>query len=236
MKTSTNRRTFVAVSNSSPTARASPMAATSGRAREFLPSRSGLVEEVASLAHLRPLRGGKLDVRRREQEDLVGHTLHATVQGVREAAREVDQPLRQLLIGALEVEDDRNRALELVGNLLRVVEAARHDEVELARCRLGGGRVVNLARAARCEPAHVRALARVVAPLQLLVRGEPVLVPVLFLLGDAEVDEGAIPDVREAHAYPNGTPAPDRGRAGRAVRLPRRRRASPGSRPSRARG
>src|SRR3990172_9252018 len=176
MKTSTNRRTFVAVSNSSPPARGSPMLATSARAREFL----RLVEEAASLEQLRPLLGGELDVRGRQQEDLVGHALHAAVQGVREAACEVDQPLRQLLVSALEVEDDGNRALELVGDLLRVVEAARHDEVELARSRRGqrldaaqprtrrrGLRrrlwvrpVVELAVAARREPAHVRALAR----------------------------------------------------------------------------
>src|SRR3990167_5520912 len=107
MKTSTNRRTLVAVSNSSPTARASPMVATSAWAGEFL----RLVEEAASLEHLRPLVSRELDVRGCEQKDLVGHALHAAVQGVREAACEVDQPLRQLLVSALEVEDDGNRAL-----------------------------------------------------------------------------------------------------------------------------
>src|SRR3954452_17818697 len=84
-----------------------------------------LVEEAAALEQARPLLGRDLDVPRRQQEDLVGDALHAAVERVREAAREVDQPLRQLLVGALEVQDHGDRVLELVRDLLRVVEAAR---------------------------------------------------------------------------------------------------------------
>src|SRR5919198_6715680 len=87
---------------------------------------SGLVEEAAALEQLRALLGRHLDVSRREEENLVGDSLHAAVERVRESAREIDQPLRQILIRALEVEDDRDRVLELVRDLLRVVEAARH--------------------------------------------------------------------------------------------------------------
>src|SRR6185369_11339385 len=44
----------------------------------------------------------------------------------------------------------------------------------------------------------------VVRPLELLVRRVAVLVPVVVLLGDAEVDERATPEVSEAHAAWNG--------------------------------
>src|SRR5439155_11316448 len=87
--------------------------------------RLSLVEEPAPLEQLRALLGAHLDVSRREQEHLVGDALHAAVQRVREAAREVDQPLRELRVGVLEVEDHRDRLLEAVCDLLRVVEAAR---------------------------------------------------------------------------------------------------------------
>src|SRR4029077_290795 len=50
-------------------------------------------------------------------------------------------------------------------------------------------------------PAHVRAVA--VGPLDVLGY-VPVLVPVLVLLGDAEVHERAIPEVSKAHAVRNG--------------------------------
>src|SRR5438552_17984154 len=66
-----------------------------------------LVEESAALEHARAFLGGDFDVARRQKEDLVGDALHATVERVRQAAREIDEPLRQLLVGALEVEDDR---------------------------------------------------------------------------------------------------------------------------------
>src|SRR5438874_7075516 len=198
-----------------------PMTPDSAPQREFL----GLVEEAAALEESRALLGGDLDIARSEEEDLVGDPLHAAVEGVRQAAGKVDQPLRELLIGALQVEDDRDRLLELVGDLLRVVEAARDDEMDARRARprqrlddgssalgaedsrargrarlgrLGIGPVVEVAavRPARCESAHVRPLG--VAALELLVRQVAVLVPVL-LLGDAEVDEGLVPDVPEAH-------------------------------------
>src|SRR3954453_21772293 len=91
---------------------------------------SGLVEEAAALQQCGALLRRDLDVARGEQEDLVGDALHAAVEGVGEAAREVDQPLRQLAIRRLEVEDDRDPVLEPVGDLLRGVEAAREDQVD----------------------------------------------------------------------------------------------------------
>ncbi len=66
--------------------------------------------------------GRHLDVARREQEDLVGHPLHAAVEGVGEPAAEIDQALRELGVGALQVDDHRDVDLELVGDLLGVVE------------------------------------------------------------------------------------------------------------------
>src|SRR5438270_11385384 len=102
-----------------------PSEGSSARRRGFL----RLVEEAAALEQARALLGGDLDVARREQENLVRDALHAPAQRVREPAGEVDQPLRQLLVGALQVEDDRDAVLELVRDLLRVVEAPRQDEV-----------------------------------------------------------------------------------------------------------
>src|SRR3954471_11559237 len=206
-------------------AASAPMSPDSAPPVEFL-ALLRLVEEAAALEEARSLLGGDLDVARREEEDLVGNALHAAVEGVRQAAREVDQPLRELLVGALQVEDDGDRLLELVRDLLRVVEAARHDQVDARGARrrqrlddrpapllrrphhggargrdglgrLGIGPVVELpASLPRSEPADVRPLR--VGALQLLVREVAVLVPVL-LLGDAEVDESFVPDVAEAH-------------------------------------
>src|SRR3954447_7652029 len=106
------------------------------------PSRPGLVllrlvEEAAALEQRCSLFGGDLHVPGREEEDFVGDALHAAVQRVREPAREVDQALRQLGVGALQVEDHRDALLVAVGDLLRVVEAARQHEVHLdvARAR-----------------------------------------------------------------------------------------------------
>src|ERR671934_2602291 len=73
----------------------------------------GLVEEAA-LDQAGPLFRRDLDVTRREEEDLVGDALHATVEGVGEAAGEVDQALGKLGIGALEIQDHGHRALEAV--------------------------------------------------------------------------------------------------------------------------
>src|SRR5215212_10199313 len=89
-----------------------------------------LVEEAAALQEAGALLGGDLDVPGREQEDLVRHPLHAAVEGVGEAAGEVDESLRELLVGALEVEDHRRAVLESIGDLLCVVEAARDDEMD----------------------------------------------------------------------------------------------------------
>src|SRR5215472_3982823 len=85
---------------------------------------SGLVEKVL-LEQPRALFGGDLDVVRRQHEHLVGYPLHATVKRVGEATGEIDQPLREVGVGALQVEDDRDRVLELVGDVLRVVEVLR---------------------------------------------------------------------------------------------------------------
>src|SRR5437588_1939651 len=105
------------------------------------PSRPGLlllrlVEEAAALEESGPLLGRYLDVSRRQQEDLVGDALHAAVQCIGEPAREVDQAFRQLVVGALQVEDDRDPLLVAVGDLLRVVEAAREHEVDLDAARI----------------------------------------------------------------------------------------------------
>src|SRR5918912_1730761 len=88
-----------------------------------------LVEEAA-LEHARAILGRQLDVAGREEKDLVGDALHATVERVGETAGEVDQPLRQLGVSRLEVEDHGDAVLEAVGDLLGVVEAAREDQVD----------------------------------------------------------------------------------------------------------
>src|SRR6266540_7056873 len=182
---------------------------------------SGLVEEAAALEEPRPLLGRDLDVSRREQEHLVGDALHPAVERIRQAAGEVDQALGQILVGALQIQNDRDRLLELVRDLLRVVEAARDDQVDAHRGRSGYGRdpgpqhrgaigarlrvgpVVELAIAAAWgQPPDVRPLR--VAALEVLVGDVAVLVPVL-LLGDAEVDEGLVPHVRKAHFARNVT-------------------------------
>src|SRR5437764_614651 len=109
---------------------------------------------------------------------------------------------------------------------LRLVEAARQDERHLRHRRHGGRHALDAPQAARLrrgakharagarrlrvgpvvelltappprrEPAHVGPLC--IGALQVLVREIAVLVP-LLLLGDAEVDEGLVPDVGEAH-------------------------------------
>src|SRR5712671_523981 len=89
-----------------------------------------LVEEAAALEQLSALLGAHLDVSRSEEEHLVGDALHAAVQCVGEAAREVDQPLRELPIGALQIEDHGDPLLEAVRDLLRVVEAPREHQVD----------------------------------------------------------------------------------------------------------
>src|SRR6476646_8069189 len=78
----------------------------------------------------------------------------------------------------------------------------RRGDLDLAGGSVGVGPVVVVASAAARQPADIRAV--VVRPLELLVRGVAVLVPVVVLLGDAEVDEGAAPEVGEAHVGRNG--------------------------------
>ena len=123
----------------------------------------------------------------------------------------------------------------------RLGAARGHDGLAVRRCRRCRSSPRTPALSPR-QPAHVRAVA--VGPLELLVRRVPVLVPVLVLLGDAEVDERAVPEVGKAHCAsemvtrrPERSPlrAPRaRSRRARRSRPPRRRRGSPGSCPSRA--
>src|SRR5436190_6732369 len=91
-------------------------------------TRSALVEE-ALLEQPGPLFRGDLDVPRSEQKHLVGDSLHASIERVGEPARKVDEPLGEVGVGALEVEDHRDRVLELVGDLLSVVEVLGHHQV-----------------------------------------------------------------------------------------------------------
>ena len=87
----------------------------------------------------------------------------------------------------------------------RAARRPQRPRVVRAVARLRVGPVLELARpAARRQPADVRALA--VGALELLVRDVAVLVPVLVLLGDAEVDERAVPEVGEAHGARNVNP------------------------------
>src|SRR4249919_956439 len=88
----------------------------------------GLVEEAA-LEQAGLLLGGDLDVLGGEQEDSLRDALHPAAEGVGHARGEVDQPLGELAVGRLEVDDHRLRALELVGDLLGVVEASWSDDV-----------------------------------------------------------------------------------------------------------
>src|SRR3954454_22864491 len=181
----------------------------------------GLVEE-ALLDQPGALFRAHLDVARREQEHLVGDPLHAAVEGVREARGEVDQPLRQVGVAALEVEDHRHRLLELVGDLLGVVEALRHHEMYLharaavldraqhasgprrAARRVVGEDVVDLvAAAARLEPAHVRPFAVAVLQLALGLGRLGLVVAIAVVgLGEAEIDERLVPGVSESHGVP----------------------------------
>ena len=151
---------------------------------------------------------------------LVGDPLHAAVERIRETAGEIDQPLREILVGALEVDDHRHAVLEAVGDLLGVVEAPRQDEVHLDRRRIrhrldaaqaarrarGGGGfrlrlgvrpVIEVASTARLQPADVGPLSRAVAALEDLVGGVAVVVPVV-LLGDAVANERGS-DVCKSH-------------------------------------
>src|SRR3954452_20427041 len=116
--------------------------------------------------------GRDLDVARREHEGLVGDLLHAALEGVGEARREVDQALGELGIGGLEIQDYRRPLLEGVGDLLSVVEVARGHEMNPDI-----GAAVATHRSQRARATHVVVGEDVVdlvaasAPLALRVRG-----------------------------------------------------------------
>src|ERR1700751_1054181 len=107
MKTLMNVSTLETASASSPNVAEKPIPGRSPCTGVFL-----CVFEEAALEHPRPVLGRELDVGRREEEDLVGDPLHPSVERVREPAGEVDQPLRELRVGRLEVEDHRDPGLE----------------------------------------------------------------------------------------------------------------------------
>src|SRR3954469_1804056 len=90
--------------------------------------RLALAEE-ALLDQPRALFRRDLDVARREQEDLVGDPLHPAVERVGEPGGEVDQALGEVGVRALEVQDHRDRVLELVRDVLGVVERLGDNEV-----------------------------------------------------------------------------------------------------------
>src|SRR4051794_21660724 len=89
---------------------------------------SGLVEE-ALFDQAGALLRGDLDVARREQEHLVGDPLHAAVERVGEARREVDQALGEVRVGPLEIDDHGDRVLEFVRHVLGVVEGLGDHEM-----------------------------------------------------------------------------------------------------------
>src|SRR3954452_2987343 len=177
-----------------------------------------LVEE-ALLDQPRALLGRYLDVARGEQEHLVGDPLHAPVERIGEAGGKVDQPLREVGVGALEVQDHRDGVLELVRDLLGVVEALGDYQVDLdvpaaaaavtadraehagltAAGRLVGEDVVELVAAPALEPPDVRPLAVPVLELGLRLVLRDRLVARVLLLGQAEVDERAMPCVAKRH-------------------------------------
>src|SRR5262249_25056572 len=104
------------------------------------------------------------------------------------------------------------------------------------------GPVVVLFPAPPRKPPHVGAI--VVRALELLVGDVAVLVPVVVLLGDAEVDERTAPEVSKAHGARNRisrggffpiVTTRGRCRRGSASRPPRLRPGSPDSSPSTAR-
>src|SRR5215204_4096211 len=105
-----------------------------------------LVEEAA-LEQAGLLLGRDLDVLGREQEDPLRDPLHTAAERVGHAGGEVDQPLRELAVGRLEVDDHRLVPLELVGYLLGVVEAPWSDDVHR-----GDTAAVSAGRAAPATP------------------------------------------------------------------------------------
>src|SRR3712207_1844464 len=99
--------------------------AGSRRSRDSSACSLALVEEPL-LDQAGALLGRDLDVAWGEEEHLVGDPLHPAVERVGEPGGEVDQALRQVRVGPLQVQDHRDRVLELVGYLLGVVEALRN--------------------------------------------------------------------------------------------------------------
>src|SRR3954469_26004697 len=149
---------------------------------------SGLVEE-ALLDQPRALLGRHFDVARREQEDLLGDLLHAAVERVGETRGEVDEALGEVAVDALEVDDDRDLVLELVGDVLGVVERLRDHEVHaraLAAAAVGASPAPAAARAGldRAQPRG--------APLGRRVVGEDVVDLVAAAAGGEAADVGPL--------------------------------------------
>ena len=182
---------------------------------------SGLVEE-ALLDQPRALLRRHLDVARGEEEDLVGDLLHAAVERVGEAGGEVDEALGEVAVDALQVHDHRDLVLELVRDVLGVVEGLGDHEMDAGALaaavgglaadraqprgpRLGRGvvgeDVVDLvAAAAGRQAAHVGALAVAILEHGLGLAGLDLLLLVrVAILGEAEVDERAMPGVTKSH-------------------------------------
>src|SRR6476659_7229860 len=180
---------------------------------------SGLVEE-ALLDQASLLLGRYLHVARRQQEGLVGDLLHAALERVRETGGEVDQPLGELGVGRLQVQDHRNGLLELVRDLLGVVEAVRRDQVDAnvgasvpphgpqharapaSRRLVVGEDVVDLVATAATvadRPDRPGTRRVVVLPLSSRVGLVQVRLAVLRVLGEPEIDECTVPCVAEGH-------------------------------------
>ena len=126
------------------------------------------------------------------------------------------------MIGGLQVEDHRHRALELVGDLLGVVEVARDDEVDLdvgvavadRRAGPGSGEAAIGSSSAKMSSISSRRARREVGrrrtwpdPSRRASRSSSgvgdefvlVLGAVVVVLGEAEVDERFVPCVSECH-------------------------------------
>ena len=123
------------------------------RLRAFVVLESGQSADEDELKkHVEPsaLLGRDLDVARREQEHLVGDPLHPAVHRVGEAGGEVDQALGEVGVGALEVQDHRDRFLELVRHVLGVVEGLGDHQVHADVAPVGAA--ARPRRLLRCRP------------------------------------------------------------------------------------
>src|SRR5262245_34915199 len=85
---------------------------------------SELVVEVAAGDAFAVLRGD-VHVGGRQQVHTVGHHLDLPVQSVDQTGGEVDEPAGDRVVRALQVHDDGDPVLETVGDVARLVEAAR---------------------------------------------------------------------------------------------------------------